>query len=614
MSNINPDSLCPGCMAVLDEPDLACPLCGFDRNTYTPSPRCLRPSTILNEKYLVGSVIGEGGFGITYIGFNLEEGHPVAIKEYFPSELATRDASAGNALSIFTGESTELFKEGLEKYLREARNLTMFSELPGIVTVKDFFYENETAYIIMEYINGMNLKQYLTKCGGTMNQNEVIKLMKPVLEAMVKIHETGMIHRDISPENIMITKNKQIKLTDFGAARVTNSEDNKSITVVLKRGYAPEEQYRAKGIQGAWTDVYALCATMYRMITGVTPQEALERNIEDNVEPLSKFDPNIWPETEYAIMKGLSLKAEDRYQNVTDLINALYYSVLEEDANGNKVMVVNAPGQTAMAQPAPAPVPTLSKNDEFESKKIVVSIGGNATQTPVAPTPAPAPAPTPVAPAPAPTPVAEPTPAPAPAPTPVAAPTPAPAPAPTPVAAPTPAPAPTPVQPQQLTEEQIKVQKAVEKGAKAVAKEGSSFFRNTLKKMIKLQLGKVRFDDDITELDVEHMDVGSIQVLEKCTELQKLILSNNMVSDIIPLMKCNKLTYLALRNTRVSDITPLATLTKLTYLDLWGTSISSLTPISGLRELKYLNVKNTNISKSQVEEFQALVPNCKIDF
>ncbi len=598
MSNINPDSLCPGCMAVLDEPDLPCPLCGFDRSTYTPSPRCLRPSTILNEKYLVGSVIGEGGFGITYIGFNLEAGQPVAIKEYFPSELATRDASAGNALSIFTGESTELFKEGLEKYLREARNLTMFSELPGIVSVKDFFYENETAYIIMEYINGMNLKQYLTKCGGTMNQNEVIKLMKPVLEAMVKIHETGMIHRDISPENIMITKNKQIKLTDFGAARVTNSDDHKSITVVLKRGYAPEEQYRAKGVQGAWTDVYALCATMYRMITGVTPQEALERNIEDNVEPLSKFDPNIWPETEYAIMKGLSLKAEDRYQNVTDLINALYYSVLEEDANGNKVMVVNAPGQQPVSTPAPAP--TSVSKDEFESKKIVVSIGGGATQTPVAPAPAPvAPAPTPVAPAPAPAPVT-----PAPAPTPVA-----PAPAPTPVA-----PEPAPAQTEQLTEDQIKVQKAIEKGTKAAAKAGASFFSSTLKKMIKLQLGKVRFDDDITELDVEHMDVGSIQVLEKCTELQKLILSNNMVSDIIPLMKCNKLTYLALRNTRVSDITPLATLTKLTYLDLWGTNISSLTPISGLRELKYLNVKNTNITKAQVEEFQAIVPNCKIDY
>ncbi|MBQ3583205.1 MAG: protein kinase, partial [Lachnospiraceae bacterium] len=406
MSKINPDYLCPGCMAVLDEPDLPCPLCGFDKSTYSPSPRSLRPFTKLNGKYLVGKVIGEGGFGITYIGFNMETDLPVAIKEYFPSELATRDTTQGNVITIFSGEARDLYREGLEKYLREARNLSMFSDLPGIVTVKDFFYENETAYIIMEYINGMTLKDHLTKVGGRMKQNEVIKMMKPVLESMNKIHEVGIIHRDISPDNIMITKNKQIKLTDFGAARVFDTEDNKSITVVLKRGYAPEEQYRAKGNQGPWTDVYALCATMYRMITGVTPQEALERIIEDNVEPLSKYDPGIWPETEFAIMKGLSLRAQDRYQTVNDLIDALYYSVLEHDADGNPYLVVtkdNADAEQEAPQPQPEP---KQEEDEFDSKPIVVSIGRAAIESEYAqPTPQPVPQP-----APTPQPVAQPAP------------------------------------------------------------------------------------------------------------------------------------------------------------------------------------------------------------
>ena len=602
MSNINPQCLCPGCMAVLDEPDLPCPLCGFDKATYTPSPRSLRPFTMLKEKYMVGSVIGEGGFGITYIGFELEVGMPVAIKEYFPSELATRDAAAGKEISVFSGESSELFKEGLEKYLREARNLTMFADLPGIVTVRDFFYENETAYIVMEYINGITLKQYLNKCGGTMKQNDVIKMMKPVLESMVKIHETGMIHRDISPDNIMITKSKQIKLTDFGAARVTNAEDQKSITVVLKRGYAPEEQYRAKGNQGPWTDIYALCATMYKMISGVTPQEALERIIEDKVETLSKFDENIWPETEYAIMKGLSLRAEDRYQNVNDLIDALYYSVLEVDADGNKKMVVSnkrADAPATSSQPTPAPMPHLAPTS--------------------APTVEKAPQPEPVVEK-----AAEPVPTPAPQPEPIAEPAPAPTPQPNPVPTipgikveiqqPSSQPMQSAVEQAKVAENEAAVQRAIEAGKKATSKEGGSFFKSTLRKIIKLQLGKVRFDEDITELDVEHMDVGDIEVLEKCPELKKLILSNNMVSDITPLMKCHKLSYLALRNTRVTDVAAISGLTELTYLDLWGTNVTNISALLGLTKLKYLNVKNTGITQAQVDEFQAIVPGCKIDF
>ena len=381
MSKINPEYLCPGCMAVLDEPDLPCPLCGFDKKTYSPSPRSLRPFTKLNGKYLVGKVIGEGGFGITYIGFNLETDLPVAIKEYFPSELATRDTTQGNTITVFSGEANDLYRDGLEKYLREARNLSMFSDLPGIVTVKDFFYENETAYIIMEFINGVTLKDYLTKVGGRMKQNEVIKMMKPVLESMNKIHEVGIIHRDISPDNIMITKSKQVKLTDFGAARVFDTEDTKSITVVLKRGYAPEEQYRAKGNQGPWTDVYALCATMYRMITGVTPQEALERIIDDSVEPISKYEPNIWPEIEFAIMKGLSLKAKDRYQTVDELVNALYYSVLEEDENGNPYLRITKDGMNSGSENE-TPQPEAPKEEEFGTEPIVISIGKEKEASP----------------------------------------------------------------------------------------------------------------------------------------------------------------------------------------------------------------------------------------
>lgn len=630
MSTIDPKCLCPGCMAVLDEPDLPCPLCGFDKTTYAPSPRSLRPFTILSGKYLVGKVIGEGGFGITYIGFNLDTELPVAIKEYFPSELATRDITAGNALSIFAGESQQLYKEGLEKYLREARNLTMFSDLPGIVTVKDFFYENETAYIIMEYINGITLKQHLIKVGGRMSQSEVTKMMKPVLESMIKIHETGMIHRDISPDNIMITKNNQIKLTDFGAARVFNGEDNKSITVVLKRGYAPEEQYRVKGVQGPWTDVYALCATMYKMITGITPQEALERIIEDNVEPLSKFDKDIWPEIDYAIMKGLSLRAQDRFQNVGELVDALYYSVIEKDENGNPVL---ASSKEQSAVPVTSAVP----DDDFVMEPIVVNVGRssesdkaehpvNEPQSVVQPHPATEPVqpqaqqpenvymqplyqqmfaqqqamsqPQQVTPTPVPAPAPQVAPTPALAPAPQAAPTPAPTPV--PQAAPTPAPAPAP--------------QAASTQESAQQKKSGGFFKSTFKKVVKLKLGRVRFEDDIVELNVEHNDVGNIQPLRECVQLQKLILSNNMVDDLSPLVDCKKLSFLALRNTRVEDLRPLSGLNQLSYLDLWGTRIKSLEPLYSLKGLKYLNVKNTDITKSQIDDLKVVIPGCEVEY
>ncbi len=623
MSKINPDYLCPGCMAVLDEPDLPCPLCGFDKKTYSPSPRSLQPFTKLNGKYLVGKVIGEGGFGITYIGFNMETDLPVAIKEYFPSELATRDTSQGNVITIFSGEARDLYRDGLEKYLREARNLSMFSDLPGIVTVKDFFYENETAYIIMEYINGITLKQHLTKVGGRMKQNEVIKMMKPVLESMNKIHEVGIIHRDISPDNIMITKNKQIKLTDFGAARVFDTEDNKSITVVLKRGYAPEEQYRAKGNQGPWTDVYALCATMYRMITGVTPQEALERIIEDNVEPISKYDPNVWAETEYAIMKGLSLRAQDRFQTVDDLIDALYYSVLEKDENGNPYLVVikdNTPQQEVKSEP-------VQEEEEFDSKPIVVSIGRSTAEefaqqvmqpqeqppvTPVQPQQKQVQPQTqtavPVQQAAAPkTPVSQTV-----APVQQAAAPKASASQAAPVQPPV-----TPVQTQQRQVQpptQAVPQVQPQNADNAARNKKGGFFKSTFKKLVKLQLGKVRFEDNVTDLNVEHMDVGNIQVLKECYELKKLVLNNNMIDDLSPISDCSKLEYLALRNTLVSDLSTISTCSNLKYLDLWGTRVTDLHDVYSLTKLTYLCVKNTDIRQAQVDDFKKHIPDCVVEF
>ena len=298
---------------------------GYDLNSKKQNSRCLAVNTILEGKYLVGPVLGQGGFGITYVGYDLNMEAKIAIKEYFPVELVSRDTTTmhGDRVLSLSGEKSVTYKQGLKKYVAEAQNVSQFSEIPGVVSVKDFFYANETAYIIMEYIDGISLKDYLKEKGGSLTEEETLKIMKPVLEALVQVHKSGIIHRDISPDNIMLTfdgsghsKIKSVKLIDFGAARMTAKNDQKSLTIILKHGYAPEEQYRTHGEQGPWTDVYALCAVLYRMLTGETPVPAMDRMFQDELKTFDKFHTKVSANTAAAILKGLAVKKDDRIQNV----------------------------------------------------------------------------------------------------------------------------------------------------------------------------------------------------------------------------------------------------------------------------------------------------------
>ena len=307
---------------------------GYDLNSKKQNSRCLAVNTILEGKYLVGPVLGQGGFGITYVGYDLNMEAKVAIKEYFPVELVSRDTTTmhGDRVLSLSGEKSVTYKAGLKKYVAEAQNVSQFSEIPGVVSVKDFFYANETAYIVMEFIDGISLKDYLKEKGGRLTEEETLKIMKPVLEALVQVHKSGIIHRDISPDNIMLTfkdgkahnQIQSVKLIDFGAARMTAKNDQKSLTIILKHGYAPEEQYRTHGEQGPWTDVYALCAVLYRMLTGETPVPAMDRMFQDELKTFDKFNTKVSTNTAAAILKGLAVKKDDRIRNVQELIGALY--------------------------------------------------------------------------------------------------------------------------------------------------------------------------------------------------------------------------------------------------------------------------------------------------
>ena len=297
-----------------------CESCGHqfeaDTNAYH-----LPAGTVLNEKYLLGRVIGEGGFGITYIGRDLKLDMIVAVKEFYPTGYVHRNNELTLNVSVNGEGNTAFFRNGKEKYIHEARILAKFSGNKSIVDVRDFFECNNTAYIVMEYIQGETLTSHI-KNHGNFAADDLVQRMLPIFEALKLIHKNGLIHRDISPDNIMMLEDGSLKLMDFGAAREANYEDKKSLSIVLKHGYAPEEQYRSKGKQGPWTDIYAACATIYKCITGITPDESTERVYSDELQPPSHYGIDIPMNNEQALMKGLAVYQKDRYQTVDELIEA----------------------------------------------------------------------------------------------------------------------------------------------------------------------------------------------------------------------------------------------------------------------------------------------------
>ena len=323
----DPRRLCPGCMNEWGKPDQACPVCGFIRNKYERAARWLPLYTVLEHKIMIGKVIGEGGFGITYMGWDLNLQVRVAVKEYFPMGLATRETGQGRscAISALPGVRRDNYRQGLEKFMTEAQNLSKFYNLNGIVSVKDFFFANETAYMIMEYVDGVTLGSYLKQHGGQLSEQEVLALFHPVMESLKTVHAAGIIHRDISPDNIMMTKDGRMKLIDFGAARFAGGDNERSLTIILKHGYAPAEQYQSHGDQGPWTDVYAICATMYRMLTGEVPPGAMDRLHEDTLKEFKDLGCRVSVKTSYALLdRGMAIRVQDRYQSMDELIEGLY--------------------------------------------------------------------------------------------------------------------------------------------------------------------------------------------------------------------------------------------------------------------------------------------------
>lgn len=307
---------CMGCMNEYSEELEMCPFCGYICNAEPESPLHMEAGTYLADRYIVGRVVGYGGFGVTYIGWDAKLEQRVAIKEYLPSEFSTR-APGHSKLTIYSGDKAEQFAKGLDKFTDEAKRLAKFQNTTGIVKVFDSFEENETAYIIMEYLEGETLAEKL-KRDGVMPAEDAVALLMPIMQSLEEVHKEGILHRDIAPDNIFITKDGDAKLIDFGAARYATTGYSMSLTVLIKPGYSPEEQYRTRGDQGPHTDVYSMAATLYKTITGKTPPDSLKRRVEfeksnkDILFPIHKFAKDIPESTENAVMNALNVRIEDR--------------------------------------------------------------------------------------------------------------------------------------------------------------------------------------------------------------------------------------------------------------------------------------------------------------
>lgn len=321
--------LCYNCFSQRENPEGPCPYCGFDLAENTKKfPVALRAGTVLNNRYIVGRVLGQGGFGITYLAYDTQLQTKVAVKEYMPNDIATR--IEGATVSVAMDTKKDDFTYGAERFQEEARTLAKFIGHPNIAGVSSYFDANDTSYFVMDYIEGISFKSYIGNAGGRVSVDEALNIMIPVLRALTAVHQEGFIHRDVTPDNIYISKDGNVKLLDFGSARYSIGDKSKSLDVILKVGYAPKEQYIRRGRQGPYTDVYSCAACLYAALTGVLPPESLERLDQDELVPVSQAGIEIPEWLDRAILKGLAVQPEDRFQSAAEFLDAIENQIAVE--------------------------------------------------------------------------------------------------------------------------------------------------------------------------------------------------------------------------------------------------------------------------------------------
>jgi formylglycine-generating enzyme required for sulfatase activity/serine/threonine protein kinase len=313
----NWDHHCPNCFSEKTDGKLQCQSCDYDEGE-SRSPAALPVRTILNNQYVVGRILGNpGGFGITYLCWDIMLSTRVAIKEFMPRDNAVRDRDQCSVVA-HSGKDREFFEYGLKAFLAEARTVAGFDH-PNIVRIRTYFEQNHTAYLVMDYYEGVSLAEYVKQQGGRLPEKAALGIMGFVLDGLRHVHDSGYLHRDIKPANIYLTGKGQVILLDFGAARYAMGEHSRSLSVVVTPGFSPFEQYSTNGKQGPWTDIYASGATLYYMLTGNPPESAPDRILSDTLADPVQLLPDLPPGVNKGIMRALRVKASDRPQSIEEL-------------------------------------------------------------------------------------------------------------------------------------------------------------------------------------------------------------------------------------------------------------------------------------------------------
>ena len=325
-------NLCPGCFQEKGA-DAVCPSCGCDEKAERDM-LCLPLRTLLHQQYLIGRVLGDGGFGITYLAWDTKLETRVAIKEYMPDGMAGR-GNGGLNVRPRSSKHTDGFAYGRDRFLAEARTLARFDHA-NIMRVRTFFEENGTGYLVMDYYDGVSLAEYIEKHDGKISEKDALEIMTPIMDGLREVHSKKFLHRDIKPQNIYLTAGNRPILLDFGTARMDIGDKSGSLSVILSHGFAPYEQYHRKGNQGPWTDIYACAAVLYKMVTKTTPPEAIERNKKDELVPPEQLVPEISPGFNRAILKALAVEPEDRPQSIEE-----FQKILSPGYTGTELMESN---------------------------------------------------------------------------------------------------------------------------------------------------------------------------------------------------------------------------------------------------------------------------------